>query len=372
LNIAHKGKRQGWALKGIDVFSGAGGMSVGAEWAGIETVVAIDSNAQATKTYATNHPSTKVICEDIRAVSFSNMRPKGACVLFGGPPCQGFSTSNQRTRNSMNSANWLFKEFLRAVGEIDPDWVIFENVKGITETEGAMFLEQVICGLQTLGFSVRSMVLNARDFGVPQNRSRLFVVAARDMSNFSTPQPDQLAPVTVRDAISDLPILENGASFEKLNYSAKPVSNFARRMRQHNSSCSNNHVTENSKLVVERYRHIPEGGNWKDIPSELMQNYKDATRCHTGIYKRLEWSKPAVTIGNYRKNMLVHPAQNRGLSVREAARLQSFPDSYQFAGSIGFQQQQVGNAVPPLLALAVFKAIVAAASTIETSPLAEE
>jgi DNA (cytosine-5)-methyltransferase 1 len=117
-------------------------------------------------------------------------------------------------------------------------------------------------------------------------------------------------------------------------------------------------VSRNSQPVLERYAHIPQGGNWEDIPESLMKNYTDRSRCNTGIYHRLTADAPSVTIGNYRKAMLIHPWKDRGLSVREAARIQSFPDSYEFMGSIGFQQQQVSNAVPPLLAKAVFEMIV--------------
>jgi DNA (cytosine-5)-methyltransferase 1 len=119
-----------------------------------------------------------------------------------------------------------------------------------------------------------------------------------------------------------------------------------------------NLVTRSADVIIERYRHIGNGGNWEDIPSELMTNYQDASRCHTGIYHRLEWDTPSKVIGNFRKNMLIHPQQHRGLSVREAARLQSFPDHYEFLNSIGFQQQQVADAVPPLLAEAVAESIL--------------
>jgi DNA (cytosine-5)-methyltransferase 1 len=126
---------------------------------------------------------------------------------------------------------------------------------------------------------------------------------------------------------------------------------------------SRNHlVTRNADFILERYRFVPPGGNWEDIPIRLMKNYADRDRCHTGIYHRLRLDEPSKVIGNYRKNMVIHPSQNRGLSVREAARLQSFPDSFVFKGSIGFQQEQVGNAVPPLLAKAVFDAIVRSAN----------
>jgi DNA (cytosine-5)-methyltransferase 1 len=129
-------------------------------------------------------------------------------------------------------------------------------------------------------------------------------------------------------------------------------------MRGNLDGTENHLVTNNAEYVVERYKHIPQGGNWEDIPEALMSNYKDHSRCHTGIYYRLKKNSPSPVIGNYRKNMLIHPVDHRGLSVREAARLQSFPDSYVFEGSIGFQQQQVGNAVPPLMAEAIFRSIV--------------
>jgi len=132
-------------------------------------------------------------------------------------------------------------------------------------------------------------------------------------------------------------------------------------MRQRAKSCTGHLVSNNNELVQQRYAHIPPGGNWRDIPKHLMKNYSnlvDNRSRHTGIYRRLVWDQPSVVIANYRKNMLVHPDQHRGLSVREACRLQSFPDSYQFSGSIGLQQQQVSNAVPPLLSKAVFNQII--------------
>jgi len=164
--------------------------------------------------------------------------------------------------------------------------------------------------------------------------------------------------LTVRDAIEDLPQLENGALADVLPYGREEtqLTGYQSRMRKGTSgarSVSGNLVTRNAKYIVERYHHIPQGGNWENIPEELLANYADFTRCHTGIYHRLSWDQPAKVIGNFRKNMLIHPEQHRGLSVREAARLQSFPDEHVFTGSIGFQQQQVADAVPPLLAEAV-------------------
>ena len=359
-------------LVGVDIFSGAGGMSTGAEWAGIPSVFAIDSDFKASKTYQWNHPETEIACRDVQNFDFKTIDVKRRCVLFGGPPCQGFSTSNQRTRSGKNKANWLFREFLRAVAEIKPAWVIFENVKGITVTENADFLNRVVSGLEKLGYGTKKAVLNAADFGVPQLRFRLFLVASRRIDNFEFPKPKSKIVVSVREAISDLPDLLPGSMDGPLSYKDIVLSEFGKKMRGNCGMSYNNSVTNNLPKIIERYRHVPQGGNWSCIPESLMENYKDVSRCHTGIYHRLCWDKPSITIGNYRKNMLIHPEQNRGLSVREAARLQSFPDNYSFYGSIGFQQQQVGNSVPPLLAKAVFQEVsVADEKTLSTRNDAE-
>lgn len=345
------------SLTGIEFFSGAGGMSVGAQWAGIKIAAAVEIDPNAAKSYTLNHPSTTVIQGDIRAVTSIMIGPPEKLVVFGGPPCQGFSTSNQRTRTADNQNNWLFQEFCRLVRVIRPAFVVFENVRGVTETEGGIFVEQILAELKEAGYDVNYGLLNAVDFGVPQSRTRFFIIASRVGPAPPLPTASEVHPVSVWDAIGDLPPLSNGAEVGVLPYRSRPLSSFAACMRGDLESCSGHKVSKNADYIIERYKHISQGGNWEDIPEELMKNYKDRTRCHTGIYHRLREDTPAVVIGNYRKNMLIHPREDRGLSVREAARLQSFPDNYQFTGSIGFQQQQVGNAVPPLLARAVFKSL---------------
>ncbi len=343
---------------GVDLFSGAGGMSVGAIWSGLEVRLAIEADENAAATYAKNHPGVDVQNTPIQHVRTLDLGNRTApVVLFGGPPCQGFSTSNQRTRSAENEANWLFREYLRIVRRVRPEWVVFENVKGILETEGGLFITQVSTSLKRAGYSVAQWVLNAADYGVPQRRSRLFLVGSRNGKVLPPPPPVHRPPVTVWEAIGDLPILRNGAVTDTLPYRRDPLSAYARRLRGKRTTCTNHLVTHNMPSVLERYGHVPQGGNWSNIPQKLMSNYEDRERCHTGIYRRLSANEPSVVIGNFRKNMLIHPTQNRGLSVREAARLQSFPDWFEFTGSIGFQQQQVGNAVPPLLARVVFAAV---------------
>ena len=352
-------------MLGVDLFAGAGGMSLGACWAGIDVRLAIEIDHHAANTYRKNHPETRVLEVDVRSIRHINVGSvSDSRILFGGPPCQGFSTSNQRTRGSKNTSNWLYREFLRLVRDWNPQWVVFENVKGITETEGGYFLEEVQKNLCTHGYTVTSWVLNAADFGVPQRRSRIFVVGSSD--GHEVPEPDRLVSpsryVTIQKSIADLPALANAASKDRMPYRTGARSAYAQFMRGNLSDSANHLVSRNALQIIRRYAHVPQGGNWEDIPKRLMQNYANCTRCHTGIYHRLLPDAPSVVIGNYRKNMLIHPTQDRGLSVREAARLQSFPDWYEFQGSIGFQQQQVGNSVPPLLAKAVFDTILRADS----------
>ena len=347
---------------GIDLFAGAGGLSLGAMRAGIDVTVAVERDTNALATYRKNHPKCTVLSEDIRTISdeqiLSIPKDNRDTVIFGGPPCQGFSYSNTRTRNADNETNWLFEEFVRFVRVRKPDFIVFENVRGITDTCRGLFQSIILERLTDLQYVLTHGVLNSQDYGVPQDRARFFLLGCRRKIALSLPPPTTVTPITVKDAISDLPRLANGASVSWLPYGETKPSEYAQTLRTVCGQSSNHLVTRNAPYILERYCHIPQGGNWQNIPSQLLSNYEDFTRCHTGIYSRLRLDRPSTVIGNYRKNMLIHPTQDRGLSVREAARIQSFPDGYEFCGSIGFQQQQVGNAVPPLLAESVFSHLI--------------
>lgn len=349
-------------MQAIDLFSGAGGMSTGAAMCGIDVRYAVEMDEFASATFKLNHKDVKLFDYDIRKVKshdLTSLNRQEPVILFGGPPCQGFSTSNQKNRSAANQNNWLFREYVRLVQDVRPDWIVFENVKGLLETENGFFLEAVLKAFKDTGYTTAHFVLNSADYGVPQKRNRLFIIGSLHGTEISPPVRTATKHITVAQAIRDLPELENGDLPNEKEYSAYARTVYAKAMRQGLKSCSSNLVTNNAPHIIERYSHIPQGGNWEDIPKRLMKNYTDVSRCHTGIYRRLKEDEPSVVIGNFRKNMLVHPWRDRGLSVREAARLQSFPDWFQFAGSIGFQQQQVGNAVPPLLAKAVFAEILA-------------
>ena len=351
-------------MKAIDVFAGAGGLSLGAIQAGIEVVLAVEQDKHAAAAYQANHSATQVSTADIRKVPSEKFGqiPRGTngTMVFGGPPCQGFSYSNTRTRTTDNQLNWLYTEFLRVIDAWQPLCFVFENVKGITNFNRGTMLTTILEAFQSRGFNLVHGILNAKDFGVPQDRNRFFMIGSRDGVDVHLPSPTDDSPPTVSDAIADLPELANGSVAALLPYSDTPPSDYAKDLRGKLQECTGHLVTKSGSLVVQRYAAVKPGNNWQDIPSDLMQNYTDQTRCHTGIYHRLRADRPSIVIGNFRKNMVIHPNCDRGLSVREAARIQSFPDNYTFSGSIGFQQQQVGNAVPPKLARSVFLEIVRA------------
>lgn len=348
---------------GIDIFSGAGGLSLGAEMAGIKISTAIEIDKSAALTFRRNHEGADVLQEDIKDISPQSLisETKPVFVIMGGPPCQGFSMSNTRTRNMENKKNYLFLEFVRFVKEIRPAWFVLENVWGITNInhgETKAMIEECFRSIEGYD-NISSSVLCASDYSVPQKRNRFFLVGNRLGIDFTFPER-QSSMITVKEAIGDLPSLQNGEMLEEADYTQTidKASEYARLMREGSEKAQQNYVSRNNDWVVERYKYIGQGKNWRSIPDALMQNYADKGRCHSGIYKRLREDQPSVVISNYRKSMLIHPWEDRGISVREAARLQSFPDSFIFEGSLMHIQQQIGNAVPPLLAKAVFQQII--------------
>ena len=260
-----------------------------------------------------------------------------------------------------NEKNFLFLEFVRFVQEIRPEWFVLENVWGLTSiNEGKTQSMIEDCFRAIEGYdNITSSVLWASDYGVPQNRNRFFMVGNRLGINFKFPIIYE-TKITVEEAIGDLPSLQNGEMVDEAPYTLtlEEASPYAQLMRKGSDLARQNFVSRNNDLVIERYKYIDQGQNWRAIPDHLMQNYADKGRCHSGIYKRLRADQPSVVISNYRKSMLIHPYEDRGISVREAARLQSFPDTFIFEGPLMHIQQQIGNAVPPLLSKAVFQEIL--------------
>lgn len=350
---------------GIDLFAGAGGLTCGLSQAGFNMKLGIEIDSNFAETLKENNKSMKVIISDIRkinpteAINYTRLQKNEINLIAGGPPCQGFSQSNCRSRYLENPLNSLYKEFFRFVKWIQPQVFLLENVAGLKNLhKGSVFRAVIEIG-EKLEYFMQWKIVNTVDSGVPQRRKRIIFIGTKKKAN-NLFEVKKKNIVTVREAIDDLPILENGYFVSELKYSRYiNLSNYQKMIRKNNGyTALNNLVTKNSKLVVERYKHIPPSGNWRNIPANLMYNYKNPSRCHSGIYYRLKWNEPSIVISNYRKNMLIHPEQHRGLSVREAARLQSFPDQYIFCGLLGSQQQQVANAVPPLLAEKIGKNII--------------
>lgn len=354
----------------VDIFSGAGGLSVGARMAGISPVMAVEFDQYAAATYRRNHSeiAENVLQKDIRSVDPLDYTDKYPFILFGGPPCQGFSTANTKTRNLDNPNNWMFKEYLRFVQELEPEWFLFENVAGFKSFNGGTFAKEVEEALQNpfgdpkkLAYETSSTLLDAADFGVPQRRKRFFIVGHKKQSGgikFDFSSLKKCPLTTVREALADLPRLDNGQMTDECEYRFKADSDYARLMRGKLQKAKQNYVTASKPHIIERYKAIPQGSNWEAAKEKgLLNSYTSTKHTHSGIYKRLLENQPAVTISNYRKSMLIHPWEDRGLSLREAARLQSFPDHFIFEGPHSYQQQQVGNAVPPFLAKVIFEEI---------------
>jgi len=225
---------------GVELFSGAGGMSLGAMLAGIETKAAVEINGYAATTFATNIKTTTLVVDDIRNIKSFNVGKKEPKILFGGPPCQGFSSSNQKTRSIENPQNWLFKEFVRCAKLLMPDWIVIENVKGFVDMQSGFFMNELFKDLNKLGYTINYKILNAIDYGVPQKRERVFIIASLHGIAFSFPLPINNGHVSVRDAIFDLPVLSNGAIKHKMDYRCPPVSHYGKGMRGKKKKALNN------------------------------------------------------------------------------------------------------------------------------------
>lgn len=311
----------------------------------------------------------------------------GVDVLIGGPPCQGFSNANRNSWHGANPYNALVRVFLDYLKDLQPKVFLLENVQGLhwtAATKKRTMLEHIERHARAAGYEVFVKLLDAVWYGVPQYRSRFFVLglhgdlgySADDFGPWGPFPPPSHGPgarqpySTVRDAIGDLPPLDNGESHSADGYRAPAAARSSvilREMRRGvpRSKLTDHVASRHADYVIDRYRHIPAGGNWLDI-RDLLTNYADVQRTHSNIYRRLVWDEPSITIGHYRKSMLVHPSQHRGLSLREACRLQSFPDWFRFAGTpergdggLVHKQQQLANAVCPLVTRAIADFILA-------------
>jgi len=263
-----------------------------------------------------------------------------------------------RTRNDDNRDNHAWRAVVWFAKYLGPTLVLIENVGGLkTYRSGAvcMALERAF---RAQGYKVRLYDLDAADFGVPQRRKRIFLLASRGACPESIPVADSRR-VSVAEALRDLPVVGNGNEADELPYRlhGRSLNRYQRAMREGtDGTVANCRCSRSTDPIIERFRCIPPGGNWQDIPAGMFRTYSKPENCHRWLYRRLAADEPSVTISNFRKNMLIHPWEDRTLTVREAARLQGITDRFVFLGNLQAQQQQVANAVPPNMAEAIIRA----------------
>ncbi len=344
---AHSKSSAEQLISAIDLFSGCGGLSSGLTSAGIRTVTGVDNWSDALETFEFNHPGAKVIEADLGQGKLTTLMGQlsDSDVVFGGPPCQGFSISGKR--DPYDPRNLLYRGFLNVVSDVRPKLFLMENVPNLASMDSGSLIAAIENDFIDLGYSISRKILLASDFGVPQNRRRLFIVGTLSDQPFEWPEASFSSiesKVTCWDAISDLP--EHTVS-DGSPYPIAALSDYQRNIRFGSESIMNHEATNHSEQTKKIISLVPDGGNYKDLPQELRD-----TRKVNIAWTRFNSKKPSPTIDTGHRHHF-HYEFNRVPTVRESARLQSFPDHFVFKGSKTSQYKQVGNAVPPLLAEAL-------------------
>lgn len=376
-----------------DLFSGPGGLSLGFKMSGLfEPVVAVEANSVVAQTYKKNI-GVDVIESKVQALTSADLLTKATehgyqslDAIVGGPPCRPFTSANtgqtrwikireeqEKEKEEVDHPDWLSYWKIIEGLEPKPRAIVVENVMGLKKHDDvfAKFIDR-------LGryYKTTFRELHANLFGVPQKRTRIFIVGVRDFKGdpdtILPSNPEKFKKVSVKDAISDLPELSNVQQLSnQLKYRSGRPSEYQKFMRKDSDRPQDHIVHVVHPTMAERFQYIPQGYNlrrtWVEgkIPDSIMlskysigkakKQFSESTlkNMHSNIYRRLKWDDSSITITHVRKTVMIHPLQNRLVSVREAARLQSFPDSYRFSGSLSQQYQQVADAVPPLLAKAI-------------------
>ena len=355
-------------IKVLDLFSGAGGLSLGFKWAGYNVVCAVDNMKESCKTFKNGHSGSLVINDDIRDVDPKRVKNEvgDIDIILGGPPCQGLSLAGKRITD--DPRNKLFLEFIRFVKYFQPEVFLMENVPGLLSMDNGRILNAILNAFKDIGYNSfynhRPQILLAANYGVPQLRKRLFFVGTKQKIDFLFP-PDAthmeigenmlvmdgmgLEPyITVQDAISDLPINNSGEGTEVMDYDKKPSNEYQAFMRKDSLKVYNHVASNHTEKLIRLIKKAKPG-------FQVDPKYSDSKKWHP--------DKPSFTVkalgagGGSTNRRAFHYNENRGSTVRENARIQSFPDSYRFYGSRTVQMTQVGNAVPPLLAEKIAQSI---------------
>lgn len=345
----------------IDLFSGCGGLSLGFFRNGDKIVKAVEIDYKIAETYRKNHPEVEMIIDDIKNIDTTGVFKKGdAEIIIGGPPCQGFSMAGARIRNGFidDPRNYLFKHYFNIVKTVKPEIFIMENVKGIMTMQKGKIFEEIIKifsdaeMLDGKAYTLNYKIVKAVDFGIPQKRERMIIIGTlannydfdsiweKTKKEILTSNPTFFDKVTVKDAIGNLP--DTTVTGKVKN--PKVVTNYQEELKSLNEYLENHTHSNHSEIAINRMKRIKEGENF----NALDENIKSV---HSGAYGRLSWNEPAQTITTRfdtpSGGRFIHPEQNRTITPREAARIQSFPDDFIFHGNKTTIAKQIGNAVPP-------------------------
>ena len=378
-------------MKSLDLFSGAGGLTLGFRNAGIHSIGAIELDRFAAETFHYNFPEIPLFNRDIYSFSDEEICElfSGVDIIAGGPPCQGFSVAGPTQYGIIDKRNTLIMEFFRFINILRPRYCVLENVKGIlsgkmnsTQKALAVYME----ALSKIGYKSRVYVLQAADFGVPQFRERVVIISATDEQTLPNCIKGNNAGeenwIKVRDVFGDLPIINAGEGTNDLvSYAGQPQSAYQEYLRLGSMGVTNHVAMKHTKRLVDRFASIPQGGSLLDAPLELGQRQRngsdlDVNKRYKTNNQRLHPDRVSFIVTASFQSTFVHPYLNRNLTAREGARLQSFPDSFFFCGprtlmsksllirenrldEIGLSQyNQIGNAVPPLMAEGIAKALI--------------
>lgn len=334
----------------IDLFCGCGGLSSGFSKADYDITLGIDHWKDAISTFNHNHDKPVGIVADLFMETPKTISEKSgvlkADVIIGGPPCQGFSIAGKRVID--DERNQLYKSFVSFVKFYKPKVFLMENVPNIISMGGGIVKDTIIKDFEKLGYNVVYKILLASDYGVPQNRRRAFFVGTKSNTEFIFPKATSEKHIVSQEAISDLP---EDSLADGTKYPMKPKSDYQKFIRNGSKEIHNHEITNHKEQTIEIIAMVPDGGNYKSLPKELHE-----TRKVNIAWTRLNSKKPSFTIDTGHRHHF-HYKFNRVPTVRESARIQSFPDNFIFQCSKTSQYKQVGNAVPPVLAKVLAESI---------------
>lgn len=348
----------------IDLFAGVGGLSYGfSKLSQFNIIAANEIEKDISIAYKLNHPDVNMLNCDINSLTEEVLEKaldgKKVDIVVGGPPCQSYSTLGKRQLD--DRAN-LFMQYKRVLKILKPKAFVFENVVGILSMDKGNLFKQLQAEFEDLGYNLKCRVLDAVNFGVPQHRERVILVGFKGENNFVYPEHthgERLKPyVTLKDAIGDLPVLKS--SEKKDNYASDATNDFLKFVRKNTTDIVEEHsAPKNGAHLVRIMEALKDGQSKDDLPEDIRPKSG-----YGNTYAKLWWEKPSTTITrNFAcpsSSRCIHPRDSRALSIREGARLQSFPDDYKFYGSDGMKRLEIGNAVPPLLSMAIAKQMLEA------------